>query len=222
MLFGLELAAAGLLWAHASAQTVTCSHQAPPPVRVAPSLEQIKYDNSRTQRELDRMDIDTLNPYGNKETHVGGLMSGEIRVEHKVGFVQERYEQLDQTCVHYDSIAVSMTINPTIYIAREHKPGTCRYAAIMEHEHKHVDVDRVIVNKYARRIGDALSFALNKYGATYGPFPQAEVAGIQNRLQRYIDDIVKAEVEAMNTERLAAQQAIDTLEEYERVRKLCR
>lgn len=222
MLFGLEIVAAGLLWTHASAPSVTCSRQPPPPVRVFPSLGDVRHDNSRSQYDLNKMEIDTVNPYGERETHVGGLMSGEIRVEHKVNFVQERYEQLGLTCVHYDAITINMVINPTIYIAREHRPGTCRYNAILEHEKKHVEADRLIVNKYARRIGEALSFAMNKYGATYGPFGQDEVDGVQRRLQHYIDGIVKTEVSAMNAERLIVQQSIDTLEEYERVRKLCR
>lgn len=222
MLFGLEILAAGMLWTQASAPQLRCSRQPPPPVRVIPSLGQTRHDNSLSQRDLNKMDIDTVNPYGNRETHVGGLMSGEIRVEHKVGFVQEVYQQFNQICVHYDTVTVNMVINPTIYIASEHKPGSCRYRAIFGHEEKHVEADRVVVNKYARRIGEALSFALNKYGATYGPFPASQIGEAQRRLQAYIDGIVKTEVDAMNVERLSVQQAIDSLEEYERVRRLCR
>lgn len=222
MLFGLEMIAAGLLWTEVSSGGVRCTRQPPPPVRVIPSIGQIKQNHSLSQRDLTKMEIDTENPYGGRRTHVGGLMSGEIRVEHKVGFVQEVYEQIGQVCVHFDAITVNMEINPTIYIASEHKAGSCRYNAIYEHEEKHVEADRIVVNKYARRIGEALSFALNKYGSTYGPFPAHRVAESQQRLQAYIDGIVKAEVDAMNAERLVVQQAIDSLEEYERVRRMCR
>lgn len=148
-------------------------------------------------------------------------MSGEIRVEHQIGFVQERYEQMNKACLHYDSLSVTMVINPTIYIAREHKPGTCRYKAILEHEKKHVEADRIVVNKYAKRIGDALRFALGKYGSSFGPFEAGQVEAVQTRLQDYIGDIVKEEVARMNEERITRQQAIDSLEEYERVRKMC-
>ncbi len=220
MLFGLEGVAAGLLYMNAAA--IECKRQPMPPVRITPSKSAVLYDNTKSQNELDRMEIDTVNPYGNShKTHVGGLMSGEIRVEHQIGFVQEQYEALGQSCLHYDSVNVTMVINPTIYIARETKPGTCRYNAILEHENKHVEADRIVVNKYAKRIGEAISFALNKYGVTFGPFDVARIPAVQAKLQDYVNGIVKAEVNAMNTERMKMQQAIDSLEEYERVRKLC-
>src|SRR5690606_30437957 len=105
MIFGLEGLGAGLLYLTAAAGGVTCKAQVPPPVRVVPSKSAVTYDHARSQAELDKIQIDTVNPYGLKrETHVGGLMSGEIRVEHQIGFVQERYEQLNQACLYYDSI----------------------------------------------------------------------------------------------------------------------
>ncbi len=221
MLPGLESIAAGLLMLSA-AGPLECTPQPLPQVKISPSKSAIQYDNSKSQKELDMMEIDTVNPYGaHKETHVGGLMSGEIRVEHQIGFIQERYEHIGQVCLHYGSINVNIVINPTIYIAHENKPGTCRFNAIMEHEKKHVEADRIVVNKYSKRIGEALSFALNKYGATFGPFSDGQLEPVQVKLQNYIDGIVKKEVEAMNAERRRVQQGIDSLEEYERVRKLC-
>lgn len=221
MLFGIEGLAAGLLYMNVAA--IECKRQPLPPVRVSPSKSMIQYDHSKSQNQLDRMEIDTVNPYGNsRKTHVGGLMSGEIRVEHQIGFVQERYDALGQACLHYDSVNVTMTINPTIYIASENKAGSCRYHAILEHEKKHVEADRIVVNKYAKRIGDAVSFAINKYGATFGPFEVERIPSIQAKLQAYVDGIVKGEVEAMNKERMQMQQAIDSYEEYERVSNQCR
>lgn len=225
MIFGLEGLAAGMLALSAvsgGGQAITCKAAALPPVRVEPSKSVIQYDHSLTQGQLDRMEIDTVNPYGDhKQTHVGGLMSGEITVEHQIGFVQERYDRLGVSCLYYDSVDVKININPTIYIARENKPGSCRYNAILEHEKKHVEVDRLVVNKYARRIGESVSFALKQYGSSFGPFPVGEIAYAQERLQEYLGGVIKAEVDAMNEERRASQQAIDTIQEYERVRRLC-
>lgn len=219
MLPGLESVAAGLFYLAASVQ---CSAQAPPPIKVIPARSAIQYDHTKSRADLDRIEIDTINPYaGRRDTHVGGLMSGEIRVEHQIAFVQERYDQIDQACLHFDRLDVTITINPTIYIAREEKPGSCEYNAILEHEKKHVEADRIVVNKYAKRIGDALSFAVKKYGASFGPFDVMQVEPVQTKLQDYIGGIVKTEVEKMNAERLAIQQGIDTYDEYERVQRLC-
>lgn len=220
MIPGLESLAAGLLYLAATG--LKCSHQPPPPVKVVPTKSAVLYDFSKTQAELDMVDVDTANPYGSKkETHVGGLMSGEIRVEHQLGFVQERYETGSMACLHFGGIDVKINISPTIYVARENKPGSCRYKAILEHEKKHVEADRIVVNKYSKRIGESLTFVFQKYGTTFGPFELAKMPAIQTKLQDYIDGVVKKEVERMNAERMAMQQKIDSLEEYERVRKLC-
>lgn len=219
-MIGLELMMGGLL--HLAAAGVSCQPHPIPQVVVSPSRSAVQYDNTKSKKELETFQIDTVNPYDrHQETHVGGLMSGEIKVEHAVGFVQEKYESVQQGCLHYDSITVKITINPTIYIASENRPGSCRYASILEHEKKHVEVDRLVVNKYAKRINKALSYALNKYGATFGPMKMSAMTGTQTRLQNYIDGIVRKEVDAMNAERKKLQQAVDTLEEYERVRKQC-
>ncbi len=221
-MFGLELAAAGLLHMAQAQPDVACNAGKAPKVIVKPSKSEIYYDFSRSQANLDGMDIDTVSPYGpGKETHVGGLMSGEIQVKNRVSYLIERYEGQGQACLHYDTIEVSIHIDPTIYVASDYKRGSCMHNAILDHEQKHIKVDRLIVNKYSERIGKAISLVLNKYGPTYGPVPMTQVEATQKKLHEYISQIVSKESERMNSERKVAQQNIDNLQEYERVQKLC-
>lgn len=220
-MFGLELAMTGLL--HLAAAEVQCAPRKAPEITVVPSNSKIRYNFTKSQTDLDGFDIDTLSPYGpNKETHVGGLMEGEISVEHRIRFMQETYQSLDQGCLHIDTIDVKIHIDPIIYIASEHKEGSCKHDAILDHEKKHVRVDRITVNKYAKKIGKALQAELRSSGASYGPFSGASLPEEQSRIQEIVGDIIKLETNRMNQERRKKQQEVDSLEEYERIDRMCR
>lgn len=213
---------AGWLTLAAADSQVSCIVKQAPRVIVTPSKSTIKYDFTKTREQLRAFDIDTVSPYDAKsETHVGGLMSGEIQMESRINFLKETYQPIDRHCLYIDTVEVKLHINPTIFVAKNYKRGSCEHEAILDHEKKHISVDRLIVNKYAQRIADTLSFALNKYGAAYGPYGRGELETAQGKLQSYIETIIKDESDRMNAERREKQQAVDTLEEYERIRKVC-
>jgi hypothetical protein len=96
------------------------------------------------------------------------------------------------------------------------------YKAIMEHEKKHIQVDRMIVNKYTNIIIQGLDKALKKIGYTHGPFRKAQLKEKQEMIQQYSQDIVRNYSEQMSKERRKLQQDVDNLQEYERVQAQCR
>ena len=204
-MIGLEIIAAGLLhYAQYStgqngsrtagsntpqktAEKIVCEAPSKPIVKVVPSKSTISYDFSVPQSGLNKKQIDTESPYGpGHETEVGGLMSGEISIESRMSFIQSQYTHLNKVCLHYDRIEVTLHINPTIYVASDYPQGTCKHNAIIEHEKKHVKVDRIVVNRYASRIAKAITLALNKYGSSYGPYDIADMEKAQDNLQKYI------------------------------------
>lgn len=190
-------------------------------VSVGWSTEDIKFNHTRTSGQLNNYDIDTESPYARHvKTDVGGLMSGEISVKSNFNFSLLRYPQAKQTCIWFDQIDVQIHIDPTIYIAREHEKGSCRYQAIKHHEMKHVYVDRKLVKKYTGEIKRRVQQAVAKVGVV-GPRPDNDVARVQKRMQSYLEDALKPVIDAMYEERRELQQAVDSLEEYERVRNQC-
>lgn len=219
-MIGLELAVAG--WLHLASNEVKCIHQTAPKITVLPSKSTVTYDFSKSQAQLDGFDVDTVSPYGpGLETHIGGLMSGEVMVQHRVEFMQERYQHVDAGCLYIDKIDVNIHINPTIYVASDYPRGSCKHNAIIEHEKKHIQIDRVIVNKYAERIGRALEKILNNSGSSYGPYRMSDLPAAQKQVQSSIDTAVRRENDLMNEERKAKQQQIDTVDEYNRVEAVC-
>lgn len=224
-MFGLELLLAGLL--HLSPTPVLaeiqCHAKTAPKINVLPSKSRVKYDFTKTKAELNNFDVDTVSPYGpNHQTFVSGLMSGSIQVQHQVSFMHETYEQLGKGCIYIRTVEVKVHIEPTIYIAKEHPRGTCYHNAVMTHERKHVNEDRLIVNKYSNLIGKALVELVDSNGPAFGPYDLETLPKVQKNIQKSLTKIVKKYNDQMNLERQRRQQAIDSLEEYESIGKNCK
>lgn len=209
---------------HLAAFDVKCQLKSAPQISVVASDTNINYDNSKSQAQLDNFDNDTVSPYGaNVQTHVGGLMSGEVALSQNVRILQETYDGLGQGCLYIDSIKVNIHITPTIYIAREYPKTGCMFKEIMKHEQKHIKVDRMIVNKYTNIIIKGLDAAFKKAGGyAYGPMTTADIPSAQSKLEAYSKGIIKQYADMMSEERRVLQQNVDTLQEYERVQAACR
>lgn len=223
-LFGLELATVGLLHLAATdvKSQVKCQPKAAPKVKVLPTKSKVKYDFTKTQNDLERFDIDTVSPYDSRhKTHVGGLMSGNIQLTQQIEFMQEVYDHVGYGCVYIKKIDVKIHVDPTIYVASEHKPGSCMRNEILTHERKHVREDQLIVNKYSKLVGDDLKASLEVGGYSFGPYKKSELLNVQKKLQDKLGALVIARHDKMNSERRERQQAIDSIEEYDEISSHC-
>lgn len=190
-------------------------------VSVGWNTEDIKFNHTRSSGQLNNYDIDTKSPYARHvKTDVGGLMSGEIAIKSNFNFSLLRYPSSKQTCIWFDHIDIKITIDPTIYIANDHKRGSCRYQSIKHHEMKHIYVDRKLVQKYTQKIKYRVQKAVAKVGVV-GPRPDHDVARVQKKMQTYLEEALAPVITAMYEERRELQQDVDSIEEYERVKGQC-
>jgi len=220
-LIGLDYLVAGYF--HLATADITCKVKKSPEITVSASDTTVQYDHSRTQAQLDNFEVDTISPYAaGTQTHVGGLMSGEVSVNQSMQFVKETYPALNTGCLLINKLHIKMHIKPTIFIAREFPKTGCMYAAVMEHEKKHIQVDRAIINKYSNMIGKGVTEAMNRIGYAHGPYKISQLNGQQNYLNDKINNIIKKYADAMTVERQKLQQQVDSLAEYERVTNLCK
>lgn len=205
-----------------AAQAVTCAAQPAGKVNLIWSSDAVKYDFTKSQAQMDAMETDTVNPYDRGiKTHVGGLMRGGISLKSQIQVATMTYPQSQVTCQWVDTIDLTLAIDPTIYIAREHPKGSCKHRAILEHEMKHVYVDREVVKKYAPIIKKHLEQAVLKIGIV-GPKPERRSKEFQKKITEYLEGQLKTVTDKMYAERRALQQKVDTREEYDRVSSLCR
>jgi len=191
-------------------------------IDIVPSTDDITFDFSKSEKELNNFKIDTVNPYGKEViVDVGGLMAGGIQLNHRANIGYVTNPNYDLSCLWYDSLKIDIGIKPTIYIAREYNKGTCMHNAIMEHEMKHIQVDIDIVNTYANKIGYEINKKLSEE-YIYGPIPASQTAQIQQQMMTSITDIIMRYVKELKVARRAAQQKVDSREEYDSVSAQCK
>ena len=201
---------------------VTCPSKPAGKINIVWGSDNIAYDFTKSQAQLDRVDVDTDSPYDRSvKTHVGGLMKGGISVNSQVQVMTLTYPRSRQICQWIDRMDVNINIDPKIYIARDHKQGSCKHKAILDHEMKHIFVDREAVKKYMPIIKRQLEIAVRKVGIV-GPKSDRDVNKYQKKITDYMDKELRSITEKMYAERKGKQQGVDTLEEYERVSRQCR
>jgi len=221
-MFGIDLSAAsGLMMLAATVvQPNPCKVPKPPQISITPITKEIQYDFNVSNRDLTKVKTDTVNPYGaNVDTVTNGLRHDrpELEIEASLGHMVIGGRI---ACSWYDTVKVTITLQPKIYIAREIPPGVCRNE-ILAHELRHVKVDREVVNRYSQQIGTVIRAVVNKTQAR-GPFPVEELPKHQEVLMRQLSNAIKAYQPLMSADMKKHQGQVDSLQEYERVGEICR
>ncbi len=209
-----------MIFVSTAAQAQSCV--APRPVIQVKTLETpVTFDISKSVTELSAMEMTGTSPFpAHYHTEIGGVMSGEITVSHNMIF---SHTQTDEArCVFLKQVTVTIEISPSIYIASDFQGRSCWFKEIFAHEAKHVAVERAVMNKYAGRFTDALNLILME-PADY-TVPVASDKGFeqaQRELQTGMEHALGVMFNQMTRERNERQQAIDTLEEYQRIARIC-
>ena len=186
------------------------------------SAQKVKYDYNQSLKQLQNYTTDTVDPYGfHGQTVTQGFMRGQIQLQHKIQFEQVTMSRFDVACVWYKEIRVEIEIDPTIVIAKELYRDNCMRKAILGHELKHVRVDREIVNKYAKAMGQKLLKALKARGFSVGPIRASRLKEVQHKMQTVVKQILELEYKKLGIERQERQRDVDTIEEYNSVDDKC-
>lgn len=220
-MFGLEYAVAAHLLIEASNEIINCPPQKSARVDVRWRSNPIRYDNSKTTAELNSGPVDSENPYGvHVSTDVGGLMTGKMEYKSGVQVSSIRYPTSKVACLWIDKVTVDVIIDPLIHIAAEHPKGSCKYNAILDHEHQHVAIDRKVVTDHLEKLRIAAAQAVQKVGVV-GPKPDSQMDEYKQKMSHYVTNAVKEVADVMYKERTRRQKAFDNKEEYDRVDAMC-
>lgn len=191
-------------------------------INVVPVSDPIIYDYSKGLRELQHEHVDTINPYDfGSDVRTQGLMSGSLQIAPEIKIGYQVMRGANAACLWYDSVNISLKLAPTIKLGREVYHDPCMKRAVLEHEMKHVAVDRAIVNKYSRSMGQRIYAALQERGFSTGPVAGAQAEALAAQMQQTVFQLIEHEFKKLELERAEAQQAVDTRQEYDRVSALC-
>ncbi|MAS87929.1 MAG: hypothetical protein CMH30_08165 [Micavibrio sp.] len=210
--------AQGFSLANASA----CKAETKPKIVVTAATKDIRYDFSKSKKDLADQKIDTVSPYSHSQSvYIGGLMNGQIEMKSNVKLAWSTQTVTRQSCFWYEEVNIHMEIDPTILVAREFPRDSCEYKEILNHENKHIVVDRFIVKKYRKLMEDYLT-QLMQQAQAYGPVHANKTPVVRKEMTAYIEAAVNKVSDAMHTERRQRQQAVDSREEYDRVSAACK
>ena len=212
----------GSLLILASAQSSPCVMPKPTDISAVPSTKEITWDYSKTVADIQGVKMDTVNPYAfSGATFTEGYMNGSIKMTPHVKLAYQTLPEYNAACIWYDSIDIDMQIDPTIVIPKEVHEDSCMGPAVAQHELKHIKVDREMVNKYIAVMGQKVYDGLSDRGFIAGPVPMDQLQPTIARMQDTVNQIVCQEYKRMDLDRIDAQRAVDSVQEYRRVQAMC-
>lgn len=206
----------------AASNAQICNMPKPTAINVMPKTSEVVIDTSQSLQALQQTEVDTINPYGfHGKSYTKGYATSPAQLKYNVKLGQKYLPQYDAFCLWYDEINIEILLEPQITIAAEVAKDKCQYKAVLEHEMKHVKTTRIVVNKYTQSMGQKVYDGLKQRGFLVGPVPQLQGQQTFDRMQKTVNQIVDFEWRKMQIEHEEEQQAVDSLEEYERVSSLC-
>lgn len=204
-----------------TADPVQCSVPAAPVIEVIPSTTPLYIDYTKSSAQLGQFHADTISPYSKGADVIrGGLTKSQLKLSAKTQLGLMTWPSLEVFCMYYSKIRIEISLDPRVYIANDYRKGTCLHDSILEHEKKHVDVDRQVVNKYSAIIGEQIRAAIVNAGAI-GPYKMNRRDDIQELMLDNVNAAVQGVRLQMLEEQSRRQQGVDTLEEYQRVSEAC-
>ena len=164
----------------------------------------------------DQLSRKTLHGGGSQ---VLGLMQPDLNIS-----TQNRYGTIkigNTLCFWVEEIQVRMIYKAVeVFIARDYKPGSCEYRAVLAHEQSHVRVARENLNRYAPEARRALTSLLIPTPDRPVEIDRPEAA--DKALKRLYNKILDPVYKRMLSELQAKQAALDTPQSYAKVMRRCR
>lgn len=204
----------------ASTKKEPCTPAKAPKINVIPKTDGVEYDYRQALSNIQSVQMSTPDPYGVHSASITqGFMQGQITAEQEITFDYHKIRGQDH-CLYYNEINVKIEIDPKIVIAREIKRDRCMFPAVLDHEMKHVNADRAVVNRAARNMGNRIYKTIKDNGMTRIVQHDNAEKTMQD-MANLVLEVIEDEYNAMQLDRHDVQSGIDTREEYDRVAALC-
>lgn len=214
---GAMMAVLGLVLCAAPAGAAPCPADAPPPT-VTVSI----HENSlRFESDMTRHDMAALRGGVVPAAAVGGMMAGEIALFHDVVFARTHDRRRKQACVWMTHVNVRLVLDPVIYIAQDLQQNNCWYQEIYRHELLHVAADRAVAERYRAQIPAGMALVFDAPATYMAAVPEKRVQAVQGEMRAAAAAPLGVLFDSLMQERVLAQRAVDTPEEYERVAAAC-
>lgn len=172
----------------------------------------------RLNRSLSRVEIGLMATHGPTD-NILGLHTTSANMEYAADYAVKPYG--DAYCFWVRGVDVLLRYEtPDVYVAKEYRPGSCNYKAILAHEMEHVKVARDYLKRHVPRLRFALSSLLipKPRSAILVDSPEEAKREVGALFQKLIHPVYEEFLRAMGE----AQAKVDAPREYKKVRRRCK
>ncbi len=192
-----------------------------PNVSVTASYDALTYDHTKVGRTLTRLHTSEYGGDVHNGYQINGLATYDLGSE--LNFNLSKQKLSDGVVCFYPSdikLEISMR-NPTIYIARGIKKGTCAYEVALRHEQTHQQINMEVIEKYMPVIKNRFIEAVKKYAIASRAKDDVPMEVIQEGLQKKYLEAINPVLEEIKSEIKKEQEKLDNIENYNYEQSLC-
>ena len=121
-------------------------------------------------------------------------------------------------CGRIDTVRLDLVIKTMdVYVVREYSQGSCQYAAVLAHEHDHVDVARSVMTRYRGHFEAQIRSVADRLQ----PVIATSAARAAKSVYLQFDPVIKTIFNQMVREMTRLNNAIDTPRSYQRLFSQC-
>lgn len=197
-----------------------CNFASPrdPQIDLARKDGPVRIDNSRTRKDLQRMQIRAgrSTAFGAGWTPVG-LTLTELKYNMRVSIEALKLGP-SSYCARLTGVQATLGYDKfDVYIARKFRPGSCAHRSVREHEMTHVSVFLSGLNEFYPRMRHRIERATGSIGTIKAANPNAAARRLQARLRDAINPLFKE----MNRTLDRRNRLLDTPERYRSEQARC-
>jgi hypothetical protein len=207
---------AAFAWACAVAHAETCpvNHTE---IRISQKIAPARIDETKEQSQLTNMRFNDAIASDRRFIELTGLTVAGITVDQEMRFASSGPED-GPSCVWPSVVTVTLSTEPIIYVVSTH--GQCLLRLGIEHEERHVGVNKTIIETYSTIFRRQLAGMAEAIAAEHSP-PTRDPAALRSRMEEKLTAMISVTADTMYAAWRTAQHAVDTPQEYKRISEAC-
>ncbi len=203
----------------APAAAFECPRFKKPTVKVRPLVKEPRYDYSKNLDTLLAMGQEGRSRFSNteKETPVG-LTAASLKFDTKYQIITTTSPLDKSVCAQIKNFTLSFGFDDTtVFVASELPRNSCSFREVLEHELKHVNMDRKLVHVYSEKFQPMFFNLVRGIGTIHA----SSSLDAEKKIRREVSTYVNGLSTSLSKVRFKYQMGVDTKTEYERLRRSC-
>lgn len=207
--------------AKTSAESLCLQNASKPEVIIEVSYGALKYDFSKNNKTLTRMHVRNYGGIVAPGKQVHGLASYDLATEITFQLQKSSFSN-KTTCIYplYVTLKVGVQ-NPTIYISRNLKEGSCAYQVALRHEQTHQQINAEIFEAYLPQIEQTFLNVVSQ-NALISSESDIDMAQVQKTLQAKYLEALDPVIEEIKSTIKQEQAKLDSIENYNYEESICK